>query len=44
MITTPIYVINLERAARRLDYISEQLIKHNIKFERIDAVGSKARK
>ena len=38
MITTPIYVINLERAARRLDYISEQLIKHNIKFERIDAV------
>jgi len=38
MITTPIYIINLERATRRLDYISKQLIKYNIKFERIDAV------
>ena len=38
MITIPIYVINLERATRRLDYISEQLLKYNIKFKRIDAI------
>ncbi len=38
MITTPIFVINLEHAVRRLDYISGQLLKYNIKFERINAV------
>ena len=38
MITIPIYVINLERATRRLDYISGQLLKYNIKFKRIDAI------
>jgi GR25 family glycosyltransferase involved in LPS biosynthesis len=38
MIAIPIYVINLERATRRLDYISEQLLKYNIKFKRIDAI------
>ena len=38
MITIPIYVINLERATRRLDYISEQLLKYNIKFKRINAI------
>ena len=38
MITIPVYVINLERATRRLDYISGQLLKYNIKFKRIDAI------
>jgi len=38
MITTPVHVINLECATRRLDYISEQLLKYNIKFKRIDAI------
>jgi len=38
MITTPVHVINLERATRRLDYISGQLLKNSIKFKRIDAI------
>ncbi len=38
MITIPVYVINLKRATRRLDYISKQLAKYSIKFKRIDAV------
>jgi len=38
MITTPVHVINLERATRRLDYISGQLLKNSIEFKRIDAI------
>jgi len=38
MITIPIYVINLKRATKRLDYISDQFLKNKISFKRIDAI------
>lgn len=38
MITTPIYVINLERSPERLKYIQRQFSMHNLDFNRIPAV------
>jgi len=41
MSALPVYVINLERAKRRLDYISTQLLRDGIEFNRIEAVDGR---